>query len=205
MQKPPQIKLKLIEGKLEPKFIWAESNKYKLQYPDGTESEIVTLDMAKRKKLEASVIVPYFYGDDKPHIYLRSCPRPAIIEKFGPKEGNLWELPAGLIDKGETPIQAAKRELLEEAGFDYEEWRFIMMGKPFFPNPGMSAEKLWMFGIQVYPKDMGEPLLDGGPMERNADIITISLDRAMELCAKGDFVDAKTELGIRRLNQKLFT
>lgn len=44
-----------------------------------------------------------------------------------------WELPAGVIEKGEEPIEAAKRELMEETGFGGGEW------KPFMEtcqNPG---------------------------------------------------------------------
>ena len=34
-----------------------------------------------------------------------------------PAEKYLWELPAGRLDDGEKPLQAAKRELIEETGY----------------------------------------------------------------------------------------
>lgn len=211
MKKPPQIKLIKLSSNPEPKFIWSESFEYRLEYPDGSQSEVVILDMAKRKKLTASVIVPYFKKKfyigttsglrgthEIPCIYLRSAPRPPIIEEFGPRVGNLWELPAGLMDEGENPVEAAKRELLEETGFDCDLGKFYSLGPPIFPNPGMSAEKLYIFAVEINPDHQKEPLLDGSPMERNADIITISKRDAKRMCMEGKFVDAKTEIGIRR-------
>ena len=34
----------------------------------------------------------------------------------------LWELPAGRLDPGEKPLQAAKRELIEETGYRRARW-----------------------------------------------------------------------------------
>lgn len=41
------------------------------------------------------------------------------------------EIPAGTIDSGEKPIEAAKRELLEETGFAGGEWRLLGATFPF--------------------------------------------------------------------------
>jgi 8-oxo-dGTP pyrophosphatase MutT (NUDIX family) len=43
------------------------------------------------------------------------------------------ELPCGVIEKGESPLEAAKRELAEETGYGGGEWRELMQ---ISPNPG---------------------------------------------------------------------
>lgn len=43
------------------------------------------------------------------------------------------ELPCGVMEKGETPLVAAQRELLEETGYGNGEWRELMT---IAPNPG---------------------------------------------------------------------
>lgn len=44
-----------------------------------------------------------------------------------------WEIPAGVIEKGEEPMAAAQRELMEETGFGGGEWEPFMN---LCPNPG---------------------------------------------------------------------
>ena len=39
-----------------------------------------------------------------------------------PADGYLWELPAGRLDPGEKPLEAAKRELAEETGYRARTW-----------------------------------------------------------------------------------
>jgi ADP-ribose pyrophosphatase len=59
-----------------------------------------------------------------------------------PAGGYLWEVPAGRLDPGETPLQAAKRELQEETGYRARRWTRLCQ---FFPSPGCLAEKMTVF------------------------------------------------------------
>lgn len=48
-----------------------------------------------------------------------------LIKQFRPNIGAIYEVPAGAINKNETPLQAAKRELKEETGFIAKKWRLV--------------------------------------------------------------------------------
>src|SRR5258707_12006463 len=54
----------------------------------------------------------------------------------------LWELPAGRMDPGETPLQAARRELAEETGFRARKWTKLAA---FYVSPGFVAEKMTIY------------------------------------------------------------
>jgi ADP-ribose pyrophosphatase len=59
-----------------------------------------------------------------------------------PARADLWELPAGRLDPGEKPLQAAKRELVEETGYRACRWKKLIS---FYPSPGYVSEKMTIF------------------------------------------------------------
>lgn len=59
-----------------------------------------------------------------------------------PVDDSLWELPAGRLDAGESPEQAAQRELQEEIGHRAEDLRKIAF---FYTTPGFCDEAMHVF------------------------------------------------------------
>lgn len=69
--------------------------------------------------------------------------RVLLVRQFRlPANGYLWELPAGRLDEGETPLRAAKRELIEETGYRARKWEKLVS---FWPSPGYVSEKMTIF------------------------------------------------------------
>ena len=67
-----------------------------------------------------------------------------------------YELPCGVMEKGETPLQAAQRELAEETGYGKGEWTLIM---DITPNPSSMSNFTHCFLAQGVEK-VGETHLD---------------------------------------------
>jgi ADP-ribose pyrophosphatase len=60
-------------------------------------------------------------------------------------KGISMEIPGGMIDPGETPLQAAKRELSEETGYQSEHWQQL---GTIYPNPAIQTNRTITFLAQ---------------------------------------------------------
>jgi ADP-ribose pyrophosphatase len=103
---------------------------------------------------------------------------------------DLYEIPAGLVEAGETPEENAVRELREEIG--YEPGDLQSLGA-FYPTPGSSTEL-----IRVY---LGRDLKTA-PLAQDEDefIETLRLPfaDALRMIETGEIVDGKSIIGLLR-------
>lgn len=74
-----------------------------------------------------------------------------------PANKYLWELPAGRLDEGETPLQAARRELMEETGYRARKWDRLAS---FWPSPGYVSEKMTIFLATELKEGEATPMED---------------------------------------------
>ncbi len=100
----------------------------------------------------------------------------------------MWELPAGRIDDGETPLTAAKRELLEETGYHARQWKRILH---FYVSPGFLDETMTIYLARVLQAGKAQP----EPDEKIATRF-FPLSEAKRMALHGRIRDAKTISGI---------
>jgi ADP-ribose pyrophosphatase len=108
-----------------------------------------------------------------------------LVHQFRlPAEQKLWEIPAGRLDPGETPLKAAKRELEEETGVKAKKWVKLAS---FYASPGYVAEKMNLF-LALDLKQGKQNLMD----DERIEIEWFSKKRLREMIHSGEIQDAKT-------------
>ncbi len=171
------------------------------RYERGGESAPFAYDLVTREALDAVVMAAHYVDRGTRYVFLRSAVRPPLALREIPPahDGALWELPAGLVEPGESPESAAAREIEEELGLHVERGRLRELGGWTFPAPGIIGERHLFFHVEVDPHERRHPTEDGSALERGASIVALPLRDLLEHCRRGSIRDAKTELALRRL------
>ena len=114
--------------------------------------------------------------------------RVLLVKQFRlPAKRELWELPAGHLDPGESPLQAAKRELREETAFRAKKW--VKMAS-FWATPGYVDEKMNLFLALDLTRGERE-LMD----DERIEMQWFSKKELGELVRAGKIQDGKTIIG----------
>jgi ADP-ribose pyrophosphatase len=107
----------------------------------------------------------------------------------------IWEIPAGTMEPGESPMACARRELSEEAGVAAGRWEAL---GELTPLPGYSDEILHLFragGLAPTPRRLDE--------DEFADVHRFPLDRALHMVRTGEITDGKTVAGLFLLRERI--
>lgn len=99
----------------------------------------------------------------------------------------IYEFPAGTLEVGEAPLECAKREIIEETGFEAKTWKKLCT---FYPAPGVSTELMYIFiAKHLTPKTV----------ERDTDEFlereVVPFKRLKKMIENGTIMDAKTIVG----------
>lgn len=100
----------------------------------------------------------------------------------------IWEIPAGTIEPGETPMACARRELEEEAGVTAHRWDPLTI---LTPVPGYSDERIHLFVARGLT-----PAAQGLDSDEIVEPRMVSWESAMTMIQKGEIGDTKTICGI---------
>lgn len=145
-----------------------------VRFPDGTAGDLELI-----RHSGAAAVVPFL---DLPN---DNGARILLIRQFRyAADRFLYEIPAGRIDRGEPPIDCARRELLEETGCVAT--HLTPLGG-FFTTPGFIDEFIYAF--------MASGLTRGDPTPESDEFIqpvSHTLKDGLRMIERGEIVDAKT-------------
>jgi ADP-ribose pyrophosphatase len=138
----------------------------------------VVVDVVRHSKSVVLVPIP-----EPGHVTLVKQYRYAVNE-------DLWELPAGSVDEGEAPEEAARRECHEEIGLVPAT---IVRLSALYPTPGYCDEQMIFFRVSGLAKTDEQAQLDE---DEDLQAKTFEVREVREMIRRGEIVDMKTIVGL---------
>ena len=106
----------------------------------------------------------------------------------------LWELPAGRLDPGEKPLQAARRELIEETGYRARRWTRLAR---FWVSPGYVQERMTIYLATDLTAGEATPMDD-----ERIETRWFTPRELARMIQRGKIEDAKTMIGFMTWRQR---
>jgi len=126
----------------------------------------------------SAVIVPVFADETV-----------AFVRQYRHPAGRyLLEVPAGTLDKGESPKVGAARELEEELGFVADHLELL---SEFYLSPGFLQEKMWVY-LATEMTETRQRLDE----DEILDVVRVPMVKALAMISSGEIQDAKTIIGL---------
>lgn len=182
---------------------------------DGTHSKVYRVDVVDRPRVDAVAVVIWRRGEAGVELLLREGLRPAAwfrreLHLPVPETQSklrVQEIVAGLLEQQDTGLAGvcarAAAEVWEEAGFQVTPEQIHLLGGAFLVAPGILSEKIFLTEVEVTGLEAQTPPGDGSPLEEGASVSWMSLPDVLAACMSGAIEDAKTELGARRMAERL--
>ncbi|HEX4935878.1 MAG TPA: NUDIX hydrolase [Gemmatimonadaceae bacterium] len=150
----------------------------RVRFPNGSVGE---LEMIRHPG--ASAVLPFASdpaGDDPQLLLIRQYRYAA--------ESFIYEIPAGRLDPGETPLACATRELLEETGCTAERVEHLIT---IYTTPGFTDERIHLF--MATGLAMGESQHEA---DEFIEVVTRPMSEVLQMLERGEIVDGKSIVAI---------
>ena len=157
---------------------------------EGAEAQRRNVEVLERG--DSAAVLIHMKADDT--LLLARQFRMPVRMREGGESGWTLEIVAGVVNPGEPPQEAARREAVEEVGLDFKECEHIAT---IFPSPGGSSERIFIY----YAAIEGAPTQSEGGGVGDERVFKQFGPRAEleRLCRLGEIKDGKTLIAVQWL------